>query len=84
MAENCRNCQHLVRNKEYDCPECLHRGTLMSDEEVDAHDNQCRMWDAFIPLGATEEQAEYARKWQDMPYGIQPDYYEYFGENADL
>lgn len=84
MAENCRECLHYTRNEEYDCPECLHRGVLMSDEEVDKHDNECRIWDAFIPLDATEEQIDYAKKWQDMPYKEQPDYYDYFGPNADL
>ena len=84
MGENCKNCIYLTRNKDYDCPECLHRGTLMSDEEVESRDNMCRIWDAYIPKEATEEEIEYAQKWQDMPYSEQPDYDEYFGDMTEL
>ena len=84
MGENCKNCIYLTRNKEYDCPECMNRHVLMSDEEVEKRDNCCRLWDAYIPHEATSEQIEYAEKWQNMGYHEQPDYYEYFEGLTDL
>ena len=83
MAENCKNCIYLTRNETYDCPECLHRGVLMSDEEVENHDNCCRLWDSYVPFEATEEEIEYAEKWMDMDYYTQPDYDEYFKGMTD-
>ena len=38
----------------------------------------CRLWDSYIPNNSTEEEIQAAQKWQNMPYGKQPDYDDYF------
>ena len=45
---------------------------------------QCRLWDAYIPKSASDEEKEKAIKWQNMSYNEQPDYHEYFGSNPCL
>ena len=38
----------------------------------------CRLWDSYIPKNSSLEQIEKAKKWQNMPYEEQPDYYKYW------
>lgn len=59
---------------------CKRTSGLYSQQELDdgRMGDICRLWDAYIPKESTPEQIEYATKWQDMPYGEQPDYEEYF------
>ena len=55
---------------------CIHKSGLYRFEESMCHN--CRLWDSYIPNNASEDEKEKAIGWQDMPYGEQPDYDEYF------
>ena len=38
----------------------------------------CRLWDSYIPKNSSSEKIEKAKKWQNMSYEEQPDYYKYW------
>lgn len=58
---------------------CNHNRSLY---EIGKEDNTmcqyCRLWDAYIPQSASEQEKEKAIRWQNMPLGKQPDYHKYF------
>ena len=85
---NCRNCIFWGGNDE-DLPQyfvCTHKHSLYTQDELDngTMGRHCRLWDAYIPLEATEQQIEYAKKWQDMDFDKQPDYHDYFSGMTSL
>ena len=55
---------------------CTNSGTLY--DKTESMCGLCRLYDAYIPKGTNESLVEYAKKWQNMDYDEQPDYYEYF------
>ena len=58
---------------------CTYRRSLF---EKGVEDNSmchnCRLWDAYIPKTATEEEKKTAQAWQNMSFDEQPDYHDYF------
>ena len=59
---------------------CKHSRSLFENgKEDDKMCQHCRLWDAYIPQSATEEEREKAIRWQNMSYKDQPDYHLYFG-----
>ena len=59
---------------------CTHSRSLFKKDEEDAiMCNNCRLWDAYIPITATQAQVDKAKDWQNMSFNEQPDYHEYFG-----
>ena len=80
----CTNCIYFKEHDD-DLPcyhVCKHSGTLYTVEELESGimGKHCRLWDAYIPVTATNEQIKYAQKWQNMSYDEQPSYEEYFKE----
>ena len=58
---------------------CTHNRSLFKNGEEDKTMCQfCRLWDAYIPKTATEEEKATAIAWQNMSYGEQPDYWDFF------
>lgn len=58
---------------------CTHSKSLFKKGDEDHKMCQfCRLWDAYVPKTATEEEKATAIAWQDMPYGEQPDYRDFF------
>lgn len=61
---------------------CQYSHSLCKKEERDEQEmcRNCRLWDAYIPKDSTQEQIEYAQRWQNMPYEeqVKHPYEEYF------
>lgn len=58
---------------------CTYRHSLFKKGEEDSTMCQhCRLWDAYIPKTATEEEQATAIAWQNMSYDKLPDYRDYF------
>ena len=58
---------------------CTHsRSLFKKGEEDETMCKNCRLWDAYIPKTATEEEKATAIAWQNMSYGEQPDYRDFF------
>lgn len=66
----------------FDLPKFRHcarsRTLFMKGEEDNVMCRHCRLWDAYIPKTATEEEKETAIAWQNMSYDEQPNYRDYF------
>lgn len=67
-------------------PKFRHCKYTRSLYEKGAEDNSmchnCRLWDAYIPKTATEEEKKTAQTWQHMLPNKQPDYYDYFSQHG--
>ena len=62
--------------------ECSCLGYLQNkNHSEDDMCRNCRLWDAYIPISATDQEKEKALSWQSMSLTKQPDYYEYFANN---
>lgn len=56
---------------------CRRSGTLYhSEKDSDLMCRNCRLWDAYIPITASERQKEKAIAWQNKPLLEQKDYEE--------
>lgn len=58
------------------------RSLFKKGEEDKTMCKHCRLWDAYIPKTATEEEKATAIAWQNMSYGEQPDYRDYFSSHG--
>ena len=54
---------------------CLNSGSLYEDDEMC---RLCRLWDAYTPNTANDQEIKKAKEWQNMPYGKQPPYEDFF------
>lgn len=58
---------------------CKHSCSLFEKgKEDDKMCQNCRLWDAYIPKTATDEEKATAIAWQNMSYEEQPDYRDFF------
>jgi hypothetical protein len=58
---------------------CLRSGTLYHHEkDSNIMCENCRLWDAYIPITASEIEKQKAIDWQNKPLFEQEDYEEYF------
>lgn len=78
---NCRECIYFGKDEDFkDMYVCKKNCSLFTKKELDSGwmGHRCRLWDSFIPMTATDEEIKSAQEWQNMKYGEQPDYEEYF------
>lgn len=54
------------------------RSLFKNGEEDETMCQNCRIWDTYIPNTAIEEEKAIAITWQNMSYGEQPDYRDFF------
>ena len=82
---DCKGCLFFEIVKGNEWPDklpyhCKRSKALYTQEELDSGEmgRHCRLWDAYIPKDATQEQIDKAVRWQNMSYYEQPDYHDYF------